>query len=230
MLFTCPVLADSVMSQDEIQSSLNSCEDFAHRGDFTQALSFCNRVIEAEPNLDFAYNVRGLVYKLKGDFDQAISDFKKAVQMNSMNAGAYIGLGDSYFEKNKLNEAIENFTLAIKIVNPEQSSLYAARGTAYSLNGDFDKAITDFNKAIETDPGFIGAYPGRAVSFFEKQDYEKAWNDIHKIQELGGPINPEFLIELKRASGREQENNRKKMSTAQQREKKSDFYSTNIYL
>lgn len=35
------------------------------------------------------------------------------------------------------------------------------------------------------------------------REYNKSWNDINKVQELGHKIPPEFLDDLRKASGRE---------------------------
>jgi tetratricopeptide (TPR) repeat protein len=69
--------------------------------------------------------------------------------------------------------------------------------------GDYDKAISDCNKAIELAPKYANAYTTRARIHLMSNDYDKAWADVHKAEELGGKFNPELLENLKRASGRE---------------------------
>ncbi len=63
--------------------------------------------------------------------------------------------------------------------------------------------VIDFSKAIVINPRFAEAYNNRAVSYFFKKEYEKAWDDVHKIQNLGLQVHPEFLNTLREASGRE---------------------------
>ena len=42
----------------------------------------------------------------------------------------------------------------------------------------------------------------RAIGYAAVEEYDKAWADIRKYQELGGEVDPEFLETLKEASGR----------------------------
>jgi hypothetical protein len=43
----------------------------------------------------------------------------------------------------------------------------------------------------------------RAIAYFYKHEYDKAWDDVSKAQDLGSQIDPEFLKDLREASGRE---------------------------
>jgi hypothetical protein len=36
-----------------------------------------------------------------------------------------------------------------------------------------------------------------------QRDFDKAWADVHKAEELGAKVNPELLDDLKKTSGRE---------------------------
>ena len=48
------------------------------------------------------------------------------------------------------------------------------------------------------------AYTNRAVAYYYKGKYTKAWEDIYKAQSLGIQIHPEFLKDLREASGRQE--------------------------
>jgi tetratricopeptide (TPR) repeat protein len=65
------------------------------------------------------------------------------------------------------------------------------------------KAISDFNKAIEINPRDAMAYNNRGLAYFFKSDYEKAWDDVHKAEDLGQQAHPKFLKMLREASGRQ---------------------------
>ena len=80
---------------------------------------------------------------------------------------------------------------------------YYNRGNVYRENDQYDKAISDYTKAIELNPRFSGAYNNRGVAYFFKREYEKAWDDVHKAEGLGWQVHPEFLKALREASGRQ---------------------------
>jgi tetratricopeptide (TPR) repeat protein len=80
---------------------------------------------------------------------------------------------------------------------------YNSRDWAYKEKGQYDKAISDYNKAIEINPRLVEAYNNRGLAYFYKREYDKAWDDVHKAEGLGAQVHPGFLKALRQASGRE---------------------------
>ncbi len=80
---------------------------------------------------------------------------------------------------------------------------YNKRGVAYARKGQYDQAISDFNKALEINPRYATAYYNRGIAYKDKGQYDKAWEDVHKAQDLGHKIPPRFLKDLRKASGRQ---------------------------
>jgi len=64
------------------------------------------------------------------------------------------------------------------------ADVYHSRGVAYARKGELDKAIADFDKAIELDPNFEEAYCNRGVAYVQKGEVEKAISDLEKCIEL----------------------------------------------
>jgi tetratricopeptide (TPR) repeat protein len=60
--------------------------------------------------------------------------------------------------------------------------------------------------AIKINPKYAKAYRSRAAAYCMTGEYEKAWEDVHKAQNLGQPVPPEFIRSLRilsEASGRD---------------------------
>src|SRR5262245_43918183 len=68
--------------------------------------------------------------------------------------------------------------------NPKDVLAYYNRGDAYGLKGEADRAISDYNKAIELNPSYAPAYTGRGRAFTSKGDYTRAVADVTKATEL----------------------------------------------
>ena len=64
---------------------------------------------------------------------------------------------------------------------------FHARGNRYSRNGAYERAIEDYNRAIEMDGAFAEAYYDRGCSFYEVALYDEAIADLSRAIEL----NPE---------------------------------------
>jgi tetratricopeptide (TPR) repeat protein len=86
----------------------------------------------------------------------------------------------------------ENIDLTIESLTKAIAEAYYNRGLAYLNSGDYDKAITDFNKAIELNPVYVDAYyyRGLAYQFGENYpNYDKAITDFNNA--IG--LNPVYV-------------------------------------
>lgn len=115
----------------------------------------------------------------------------------------YYNRGIAYTEKGEYDQAILNFTKAIEI-NPKFAEAYYRRGIGYGKKGEYDRAIIDFTKAIEIKPKDVKAHYARGIVYAEKGEYDKALEDVQKAKSLGQQVPPEFLEELRNASGSEE--------------------------
>ena len=123
------------------------------------------------------------------------------VGMEEKSAEFYFKRGVEHEEKGQYDRAITDFTKALEL-NPRLAKVYY-KGNAYLKKGQYDKAITDFNKALELDPQYARSYLGRAIVYTMRKDYDKAWEAAHQAQRLGLQVPPDFLEELRKASGGE---------------------------
>src|SRR6478736_2638872 len=64
------------------------------------------------------------------------------------------------------------------------ASAYTSRGTAYSITGDPDHAIEDFDHAIEIDPNRTLVFSFRGAAYLDKKDYDHAITDYTRSVEL----------------------------------------------
>ncbi len=108
-----------------------------------------------------------------------------------------------YLSDGKYDDCISSCSEAAAI-DPACPAAYYTRGFAYRYKGNYDRSISDFNQAIEIDHKYAAAYYGRAKSYFYKREYDKAWEDLYKAKKLGCKVEPEFLQELRKASGRKE--------------------------
>jgi tetratricopeptide (TPR) repeat protein len=61
---------------------------------------------------------------------------------------------------------------------------YNNRGIAYARKGQYDQAISNFNKALEINPRDIKAYHNRGHAYAEKGQYDQAISDYTKALEM----------------------------------------------
>ena len=80
-------------------------------------------------------------------------------------------------------------------VGKERAISYYTTGCSYLEKGQWDKAIAEYNEAIELYPKYVEAYFYRGYAYDEKGLYEQAISDFTKAIE----INPRFAEEIGRA-------------------------------
>jgi len=69
---------------------------------------------------------------------------------------------------------------------------------------EYEKALADYSRAIELNPGLAQAYVNRAFANHRLSEYDRAWADVRKAWSLGAVVSPEFVDELAEASGRQE--------------------------
>ena len=88
----------------------------------------------------------------QGDIEGALKNFNDAIQSQPNNANLYNER--AYFRQNKLGDkagAIADYTKAIKM-NPDNYLFYFCRSQTYLEMGDRQKAIDDYNIAMDIAP------------------------------------------------------------------------------
>jgi tetratricopeptide (TPR) repeat protein len=76
-----------------------------------------------------------------------------------------------------VDRAIRACTNIIAVGGQSRDNLaiaYRNRGIAYEKASDYDRAIADYNKAIELNPQFAETYVDRGVAFSNKGNYDHA--------------------------------------------------------
>ena len=73
---------------------------------------------------------------------------------------------------------------AIGELNPKNAKVYYNQGIAWYNKGDYDRAISDYSKAIELNPRYADVYYNRGNAWIKKGDYERAASDYNKAIEL----------------------------------------------
>jgi tetratricopeptide (TPR) repeat protein len=51
---------------------------------------------------------------------------------------------------------------------------------SFGEKGQYNMVISDYTKAIEMNPRYAQAYKNRAITYYAKGEYDKAWEDVHK--------------------------------------------------
>ncbi len=148
--------------------------------DLETDIGCCNKALELNPAYAPGYSERGMAYEGSEDFEKALSDFTKAISLDSHSPIYYANLGRLYLRTKKTNDAIHACTTSINMA-PQNAVVFYYRGRAYFEAGNFQKAIEDFDKAINLDATIeIGCYIGRANANAHLNSIDRTIEDLRK--------------------------------------------------
>src|SRR5437879_5791893 len=74
----------------------------------------------------------------------------------------------------------------------ELADIHAARGTALRMQGDFDRAIADFDAAILIAPSRAIFLEHRGTAWFAKRDYDRAIADYDRAVQINPKLVPAY--------------------------------------
>jgi tetratricopeptide (TPR) repeat protein len=81
-------------------------------------------------------------------------------------------------------EACSSLIKAARDKGESNAELFNYRGVAFKLNGELDRAISDYNQAIKLNGKLASAYNNRGVAYDRKGDYERAIGDYDQALKL----------------------------------------------
>jgi tetratricopeptide (TPR) repeat protein len=89
----------------------------------------------------------------------------------------YIGLADVAFERGDFAEAVQVYSCAIRL-QPDYAPNYVRRGFAYATLLVNDRAMADYNDALELDEALTSAYNNRGTLYTRMGNFGLAINDF----------------------------------------------------
>jgi tetratricopeptide (TPR) repeat protein len=117
------------------------------------------------------------IFKIAEDYKDFLDNEEKTILY------VHLGVYNNMLKNNDL--AIEYYSKSLAITTKKVAPfIYACRGRAYENKGEYDRAIGDYNKAIELDPELAGTYNSRGIAYTYKGEYERAIRDHEKAIEL----------------------------------------------
>lgn len=123
------------------------------------------------------------------NLQQKINELKNIVTTDPANFQAWVALGNEYFDSNQFMDAIEAYDKALEI-QPNSPDVLTDQGVMFKNLGWFDRAITNFKKANEIDPGHATSVYNLGIVYrYDLQDFPKAMEAWTKFLEIN-PTGP----------------------------------------
>lgn len=166
---------------------------YSDQKEFQKGVEILEKALEVNPNSGLIYYGLTSIFLASKNFDEALVNGKKALEIEPDDIN-YSQLGDVYMGLNNFKEAIKSYDKAIEI-NPKRPYRYYLRAKAHVSNGNYEFAISDYEKYIELENDAYDYFTSVAKSKIE--ELKKIIKDQYYsiISELVGKIKVLLLFQ-----------------------------------
>jgi len=159
-------------------------ETLGRLGRFEECIDNATKGLEIHPEEYLLYSDRANCELNLENYTSAVKDFETYIAHNQNDSEAWYNMGIGQYKSGDSQSAIDSYNMALEL-NPSFYFAKANRGIAYNKIKEYEKALIDFNDALEF--GDIPpAYSGRGETYFWLENYDQAIADL----ELATSLNP----------------------------------------
>lgn len=159
---------------------------FAWLDDSEKAIPYYTRLIALNPADAESHWKRAHAYHQRGQYDLSVGDYARAMELDPSlqylrinRAQSFICLGQfaaAFLDCDQLISQTEDVSTL--------SWSYITRASAHQALGNFEAALAEYEKAIESDPASAAPYFHRACLHEQMKKWKRAREDFSKVVEL----------------------------------------------
>jgi Predicted N-acetylglucosaminyl transferase len=194
-LSKCILQCEAIIAANPEEAKAYDILGLAHirRGSFDKGVEHFKKAIEIDPSAIAMHLNLAKAYIITGKSEEAVSTLEKAISLNPDNLDARVILADLYEKRGEIDEAIKLLERVLEM-NPDYLPGYALVGL-YLLQGDTDKSIDLYRKAIRLDSTNTLLQISIALSYQQKEKYSVAIPYCQKAIDLKQDV-PSYKIIL----------------------------------
>lgn len=147
--------------------------------EFKSALDALDKAISLLTQIPLFYVIRSMAHYRLGDLEAAHHDQDSALRLSEKEALTMSDINMQIYE-NYLDWS-EAYYARVLLKRPRSWYAYQGRADAYRINGEHNKAITDYTCALEINPREPRLYLGRGKSYQAIQDISRAGVDFRQV-------------------------------------------------
>jgi len=147
----------------------NKINDASNR---TYSLKMVNKLVPENEKYSFEY-AKALLDN--GKFKKALLQFEKTLVLDKYNPDLYYYLAMAYYRYNDYENA-KKYIKYYRIISPNDGDGIWLAGYIYKDNGEYEKAIEEFDYGIRLRLGRVGYLIGKGESLYNLQKYGLAAN------------------------------------------------------
>jgi len=154
---------------------------------YRHAIEPTQKALELDPDLANAYSVLGNIQaKHTWDIPGSERSYRRAIELNPNYADVHDLLAWTLIRESRFEDADAEFRRATEL---DPSSVMNAGGVGYAsfFAGDYNKAILQFQDAVDRDKNFWGAHMNLWRALHHAGRYDEAMVEITACEKIAGP-------------------------------------------
>jgi len=193
--------------------SFEECSLLYSEKKYDACITCLNEYITTNPESE-AIKMRGMSYFYSDQYESAVKDFTEFLNKNKTNRAIYYQRGLAYEKMGKAKEAEADFKRACdfgldKACNHIASGLgglttdgggtenrtaadWFKIASDFVGKGDYENAVSFFNRTLELDPNMTDAYLFRGLAYRNMQKYKEALADYNKLLSINPNSAPAY--------------------------------------
>ncbi len=166
--------------QNEAARLLQIAEEQIRQNNLDFALNYLNSAVKLNPDFEYGYNHRGIIYTRRNEFKRALANLDKAIEINPKVAVFFVNRGNLLRRINRIDAAFDDYSKALAI-DPNLDNALCNRGGIFLSKKKFNEALVDFEKALLLNPRNEEAINGRAQIFIRLGRPFEALEELDKL-------------------------------------------------
>jgi len=176
------------------RARLELAEAYFQRGQMTTALEQVKLAIQADPSLDAAYMLRGLIYANLGDLALADDSFRRALQINPQYGDGLHNYGWYLCQQRRYDEADAMFRRALAVPQYRDGPrTLLAQGVCQASAGRLDVAEQTLSRSYELDPSNPTTAFHLSEVLYQRGQYERARFYVRRVNAIPELSNAQTL-------------------------------------
>ncbi|MGB1037845.1 MAG: tetratricopeptide repeat protein [Bacteroidia bacterium] len=152
---------------------------FMDYNEYSEAISFLEKVINTNPYNYAAWYFKGLVYQRKEDYLSAVDAYEYCIAIDESNTMGHLGKGNSLMELNEFPKAIESYMLSLDNDETDAEVLCNIAECFENLKDD-ENAKKFYKKSITINQNLSDAYFGLAMVYKRNRQLKDAERNLLK--------------------------------------------------
>lgn len=173
----------SLHSFSQELDDLKNAESLYEKGDYQDAISILERVLDKGQSSFEALLLRGNCFQKEEKFVAAIQSYERAESLQKESALLNANYGAAFLNLKQMDEAKDRLKTALKL-DSELPEAHYFMGNLDYLNFRTSAALRHYSKAIKLKPEYRDALYMRAAAYAEMEEYALALRDYEKVLEL----------------------------------------------